>query len=158
MTANVTIITARRENVLKIPNAAMRFRPPEVIAAESKTNTAAARLAAASSAGSDRAERDKPPKVQKRRNKEAGGGVGGAKPKAERQIVRTVYILPANSVATTEPVKPQPVQIKCGISDEVATEVLEGLNEGDVVVTGVAVAALSGQKPTNPFGSSYRRR
>ena len=29
MTANVTILTQRRENVLKIPNAALRFRPPE---------------------------------------------------------------------------------------------------------------------------------
>ena len=29
MTANVTILTQRAENVLKVPNAALRFRPPE---------------------------------------------------------------------------------------------------------------------------------
>ena len=29
MTANVTILTQRSENVLKLPNAALRFRPPE---------------------------------------------------------------------------------------------------------------------------------
>jgi len=40
----------------------------------------------------------------------------------------------------------------------VTTEVLEGLNEGDVVVTGVAMAASAAQKPTNPFGSGFRRR
>src|SRR5579859_5993240 len=31
MTANVSIITAQRKDVLKIPNAALRFRPPEAI-------------------------------------------------------------------------------------------------------------------------------
>lgn len=35
MTANVSIIIAHRENILKIPNAALRFRPPETTA----TNT-----------------------------------------------------------------------------------------------------------------------
>jgi HlyD family secretion protein len=29
MTANVTILTQRAENVLKVPNAALRFRPPD---------------------------------------------------------------------------------------------------------------------------------
>src|SRR5262249_5067542 len=38
MTANVSIIIARRDNVLKLPNAALRFRPPETAAAASKTN------------------------------------------------------------------------------------------------------------------------
>src|SRR5437773_5827734 len=38
MTANVSIIIAHRENALKIPNAALRYRPPETAAAETKTN------------------------------------------------------------------------------------------------------------------------
>ncbi|MBU6399925.1 MAG: efflux RND transporter periplasmic adaptor subunit, partial [Verrucomicrobia bacterium] len=33
MTANVSIIIARRDNALRIPNAALRFRPPEELAA-----------------------------------------------------------------------------------------------------------------------------
>jgi HlyD family secretion protein len=157
MTANVSIVTARRENVLKIPNAALRFRPPEVIAAESKTNVVVVRMAEGSSSGSSRLDSDRP-KSDKKRGKEGAraAGNGPAKPKPERQIIRTIYIMPTNSVVATEPAKPQPVQIKCGISDEVSTEVLEGLNEGDVVVTGVALVT-SEQKPTNPFGSSYRR-
>ena len=143
MTANVTIITARRDHVLKIPNSALRFRPPEVLAAESKTNAAAARVASAALAGGgDRPDRERPKR----------------KPKAERQITRTIYVLPENGMLAANPLKPQPMQIKCGISDDVTTEVLEGLNEGDVVVTGVAVSASSAQKPTNPFGSGYRRR
>src|SRR5690242_5096424 len=40
MTANVSIIIAERDNVVKVPNAALRFRPPEAIAAEAKTNAA----------------------------------------------------------------------------------------------------------------------
>jgi HlyD family secretion protein len=34
MTANVTILTQRAENVLKVPNAALRFRPPESLIEE----------------------------------------------------------------------------------------------------------------------------
>src|ERR1051326_4970707 len=37
MTANVSIIIARRENATKVPNAALRFRPPEAAASEMKT-------------------------------------------------------------------------------------------------------------------------
>src|SRR5206468_5928250 len=40
MTANVSIIVAERQNALKIPNAALRFRPPEAVIAETKTNVA----------------------------------------------------------------------------------------------------------------------
>src|ERR1051325_151427 len=52
MTANVSIIVARREGALKIPNAALRYKPPEVAAAEIKTNTPPVQMADASSRGS----------------------------------------------------------------------------------------------------------
>jgi len=151
MTANVTIITARRENVLKIPNAALRFRPPEVVASETKTNLLALRAGGGSSGGS-RSDPDRP-------RRERRGEGGGGRAKKERSIMRTVYILPPNGSLTAVPPKPQPVEIKCGISDEVTTEVLEGLSEGDMVVTGLALASsAAGQRPTNPFGSGFRRR
>src|SRR6185369_7932508 len=38
MTANVSIVVAERDNVLKMPNAALRFRPPD--AGTGRTNTA----------------------------------------------------------------------------------------------------------------------
>ncbi len=41
MTANVSIVIARRPNALKIPNAALRFRPPEAVVAELETNAIA---------------------------------------------------------------------------------------------------------------------
>ena len=63
---------------------------------------------------------------------------------------RTVYILQGN--------RPQPVEIKTGISDGVMTEVTDGLKEGERVVT----AQLSGPttanapQPGNPFGGPRR--
>src|SRR5207249_7592660 len=41
MTANVSIIVAHREDALKIPNAALRFRPPEATPELSGTGTVA---------------------------------------------------------------------------------------------------------------------
>ena len=122
MTANVSIVIAHRDNVLKISNAALRFRP-----AESKM---------AETSGAPRSSRT---------------NTGGRTRMAERRSERTVYILGSS--------EPKPVQIKTGISDGVYTEVVEGLKEGDRVVT----AALGSEKdPTrpqpNPFSGGGPRR
>jgi HlyD family secretion protein len=56
--------------------------------------------------------------------------------------------------------KPQPVQIKTGISDGVMTELIEGLKEGDRVVTAQLngpAAASQQQQSGNPFGGGPRR-
>ena len=50
MTANVSIITAERENALKIPNAALRFRPPQELLADVETNVPSQMAAAESPA------------------------------------------------------------------------------------------------------------
>ena len=75
--------------------------------------------------------------------------------------MRTIYVLPAtNSVplAAGETLKPQPKQIKIGISDGVFTEVLDGLAEGDTVITGTVFAQTTSAPPTpNPFGGGPRR-
>jgi HlyD family secretion protein len=42
MTANATVVTAQRSAALRIPNAALRFRPPDNAAAKGATNAAAA--------------------------------------------------------------------------------------------------------------------
>ena len=168
MTANVQIVIAERSDVLKIPNAALRFRPPDLVAAEGKTN--AARLVAqnngdASGRGAARqgggggggARRGGPG------GDAAGGGAGGGtRPRSERQVSRTVYVLPAKSETTAaESFKLKPVSIKVGISDGMHTEVTEGLEEGMQVVTGViqtSDAARTGTTPAaNPFGGGMRR-
>ena len=88
-----------------------------------------------------------------KRDPSAGGRPSGGKPPArgERRIERRVYLLPSGAS------KPAKVTIKTGISDGVATEVVEGLKEGDRVVTGVKESGATSAPSTNPFNSGPRR-
>ena len=75
---------------------------------------------------------------------------GGAS--RERRAERTVYVLSKGAS------RPQPVQIKTGISDGIVTEVLEGLKEGDQVVTAELTATSATASPAaNPFSGGARR-
>lgn len=161
MTANVSIIIAERDNVLKIPNGALRFRPPDVVAA-SRTNAPAVQVAQAGGRGDGMGA--------------AGGGGGGGRPggagggpgggrgggrnRPDRSAMRTIYTLPVATDAADKSAKPAPVQIKVGISDGTTTEVADGLKEGDVVVIGMIMTqSAQGTQPTNPFGGGggFRR-
>src|SRR3989454_1950430 len=76
----------------------------------------------------------------------ARGGAG----RDRRTGERTVYVLSGG--------RPQPVQIKTGISDGVVTEVIERLKEGDRVVTAELTSTTNAPSPpTNPFGGGPRR-
>jgi HlyD family secretion protein len=67
----------------------------------------------------------------------------------ERRVERTVYVIsPGES-------QPKPVQIKTGISDNISTEVTEGLHEGDRVVVG-ATGTTANPASTNPFSAQRR--
>jgi HlyD family secretion protein len=146
MTANVQIITAQRNDALKIPNAALRFHPPETPGADSRTNATAQT------------------QTQAPRRAEAGqnGAGAGVRPRPDRPVIRTVYVLPsAKDSKDPEDAKPKPVQIKVGISDGISTEVLDGLEEGAQVVIGAITSADTASRssgPTsNPFGGGMRR-
>lgn len=67
---------------------------------------------------------------------------------------RTVYRLPGGNKAAA----PEAVSVKIGITDGIASEVLDGLVVGDVIITGVTTADTSpaGQTPNNPFGGRRR--
>ena len=138
MTANVSIVTAEREDALKIPNAALRFRPPEAASPENKTNAVMQNPAGSARPGA------------------GGGGGGSGGPRPERSGTRTVYLLDA----TNDPNHPElkPVKIKTGINDGVSTEVIEGLKEGDPIVTGT-LSSDSGAaaRPANPLIGGGRR-
>src|SRR4051812_27992107 len=107
MTTNLSIVIAQRENVLKLPNAALRFRPP----VEVTTPTAAK--------GSPTPA---PPKGAGRRERRAGGGGRGE---------RRIYVLKAGAA------KPAPVQVKLGIPDGIPSEILPAREEGQSVVPGI---------------------
>lgn len=81
-----------------------------------------------------------------------------AAPAAPGEVVvttRTIYRLPGGN----KNAKPEPVSVKIGITDGVASELIEGAAEGDVIITGVAATAAPGapQPAANPFGGGGRR-
>jgi HlyD family secretion protein len=124
MTANVSIVIAHKDEVVKIPNGGLRYRPADA--------TPAPRLS--------------PPPGQARG---AGARASGG-PRRDLRTERTVYVLRGS--------KPEPVTIKTGISDGVTTEVVDGLKEGEKVVTAqVNSANPTSSPPTNPFGGGGRR-
>lgn len=134
MTANVSIIVAHRDSAVKVANAALRFRPPEVEAAATPAPTPPP--AAAGGEGGPGKRRP------------GGGRPGG--PRGERKV----YMQAAGGT------KLEPVTVKLGINDGVSTEVLEGLKPGDVVVTGVTTSSSGSKAPAgNPLsgGGGMRR-
>jgi HlyD family secretion protein len=75
-------------------------------------------------------------------------GHGGS---AQQGAQRTVYVLPPGVG------RPESRQIKSGISDGIVTEVVEGLKEGDRVVTAEIGSTTAAPSPaTNPFGGARR--
>lgn len=122
MTANVSIVSAHRDDALKIPNSALRFRLPN----ENQTPAA-------------------------KRDPSTGGGRQATR--GERRPERSVHVLAQGES------KPARVTVKTGISDGIATEIVEGLKEGDRVITGVTESGGDAPTPaTNPFGGGRRRR
>ena len=118
MTANVSTIVAQRKDVVRIPNAALRFRPPELTSEPA------------------------PPKTSTPQAKPARGVRPG----------RKVYVLKPGSQ------NPEPVNVKLGITDNLTTEVLEGLAVGEVLVTALKNPPPPTSKPAaNPLGGPQIR-
>ena len=140
MTANVTIDVATVRDVLRVPNAALRFRPPEAetkpatgTAVPQRTATAGAETSTTSTAGG--AER----MGRRRRGMEgAAEALGAATQQRAPRKSQTIYLLDANK-------KLQPVQIRTGISDGRFTQIVEGtVKIGDTVVIGLATSKVEG--------------
>jgi HlyD family secretion protein len=130
MTANVSIIAARKDNVLQIKNAALRYRPAEAAAVEMGSRLPSSRGGRGTG----------PPAV----------AFAKASARERTSSGRTIYVLSSS--------QPKPVQIKTGISDGVVTEVVEGLKEGDSVVTAeMAAKSQPASTPANPFSGGQRR-
>ena len=148
MTATVSIIVADQQNILEIPNAVLRFQPTETGGANSMTNSQMAQSSNATNRfGGQRPGGQRP------------GGYGrsrshGGEEHGEQPVVHTVYVLAKDGSGGS---KPEPVQIKTGITDNIYTEVLSGLKEGDQAIAGLQIPGLSSnQEVNNPF--AFRRR
>jgi HlyD family secretion protein len=142
MTASVSIVVADHNDVLEIPNAALRFQPVDMAAVENETNAPAV---GGQNTGTNGGEG-------------AGGhakkrGVHGAHGAGEHPVVHTVYVLAGDAAGGNPRLKA--VQIKTGITDNIDTEVVSGLKEGDQVVTGLAIPGLTSDPGTkNPFAQN----
>jgi len=135
MTANTSIITEQKEKVLRISNAALRFKMPN--AESAADNKSGPRLASPGSAGAGSAK------------------LAGAKPMGTgpRVMTRKVWVLDQSGL------KDKPVQktVRLGLSDGNASEVLPPengeavLKSGDLVITGMTGGAKAGAaRPAGP--------
>jgi hypothetical protein len=95
-----------------------------------------------------------------------GGGMGGGAPRpraVEGPTLKTVYVVkPADPAAPDAPPVLQAINVKVGMSDASGSEILEGLEPGQVVVTALkssmaAAAAPAGNPFGGPFGGAPRR-
>jgi HlyD family secretion protein len=109
MTANATIITRQSRNVLRVPNAALRFTPPAGAWLASDTNASTA---------------------------------------AEATGARTVYLAKQRDENGRVRTQLETVSVKAGITDGLFTEIIEGLSEGQTVVTAALTTSASKQSPS----------
>ncbi len=214
MTANVSVIVARRDRALRVPNAALRVRLPEGLAVASAPAAAPAEAAKgdapkAGEAKAAPAPEGAPARGEGRRGGGEGGrrvGFGGDLTPEQRQTMREIMTevgvdfrsgpptteqreqirrlmvarglpvpeaapRPGESVVTTRTVyvlrRPdgplEAVSVRAGITDGSGTEIVDGLAEGDVVVTSVTLPGAGnggrpaqGGAPSNPFAGQRR--
>ncbi len=149
MTANATIITSERRNVLRVPNAALRFRPPTAGQATQSARTTVAKPAqvAASSAAPTGKSADHPAgQPASPPPADTAHSPSGDSPEA---AAKTIYLVQGEIPNQAL----QPTQIQTGISDGSWTEVVGGVNEGNLVATGIATAtSVAASTGSNPFG------
>jgi HlyD family secretion protein len=157
MTATVTVEVARADNVVIVPNAALRFRPtqemlPQVARAAPQGPGQAAGAQQATSG------QDTPPRSGEaqangaqpngaRRGRGTTDAATGARP-VDESIAR---------VWTVQDGQLRPVRVRTGISDGTMTAIVEGeLSETAQVVTGVATTSAAAAQPSSspllPFG------
>jgi HlyD family secretion protein len=140
MTANLTITIDERNDVLKVPNSALRFTPQD--GSRQRNN--------ANGGGQNQGQG---------RRRQQGGDASASNfapssaPVLEGQT-RIVWVLDQNG-------KPERRRIKVGLSDGASTEVVEGeLKEGDMVITGQTLSgstsSQSNQSRPPGFGNAPR--
>ncbi len=127
MTANVTVVYADRQDVLRVTNAALRFRPsPEMLAALGRSSGGPQRVAGRDGVRGTAQAATTP------------GGNG-----------RSLWVLRDG--------RPAPAQVTIGVSDGTFTESLSGpVQAGDAVVSGVETTARPATPAATPGGPVRR--
>lgn len=168
MTANLVITIDERNNVLKIPNSALRFTPQDASGQRSGSNRGGSGNAAGNGSGQGRrqgANANQPATDGSAPTATSSPVAGTGQQGTERTFAqasapvlegqtRIVWVLGADG-------KPQSRRIKVGLTDGVSTEVVEGnLQEGEMVIIGQTITAAnkaqSTQSPAPGFGGAPR--
>jgi HlyD family secretion protein len=138
MTARVDFLVKSAENVLKVPNAALRYKPSDEVLARFGTPSASGDPRAKATAGAGRRPRGSADASRARRGDAGASGSGGG----------TLYTLDPKGAL-------QATRVRTGISDGLFTELLgQGVPEGTKVIDGIASAspqpAASNSNPMAP--------
>ena len=134
MTANAAIVVARRDDVLKVPNQALRFKPAPAKGGERPGGPPGASVGKGDGVG------------------KGGSPEGGRREGAEGRPKPKVWLRGPQG-------EPAPVEVKTGITGGAFTELVEGaLKEGDEVIIGVDMPkGPHGSSLPPGFGSHPRR-
>src|SRR5436190_11188810 len=135
MTANLTVTIDERNNVLKVPNAALRFTPQD----------ASGQRTGGGGSGQGRRQQNANGATDGSAKSGNGGEVQFARatdPVLAGQT-RAVWVLGQDGT-------PQRRRIKIGLTDGAATEVVEGnLVEGEIVITGQTLSSSAAKSNSN---------
>ena len=144
MTASVTIVTSQRSDALRLPNAALRYRPSGEEGGGGRGDGGGG---AGGGGGRERAPRQAGTPGVARADSPGGGAGPGAEEAGRRKGARR------GRVFRRVEGNASPVDVQVGISDGRQTELLAGLAEGDEVIVG---DTGSGQ-PAGPQQGGPRR-
>jgi HlyD family secretion protein len=145
MTATVTFVYAEKDDVLRIPNAALRFRPPQELLAQGRRNQHA--------------------RAGERRDGGAAlpGTANASTPTEVSQPLRGRGGPDRRAVWVLRGDQPEMVPVRVGISDGTVTELVEGsLRAGDCVVVDASDGVdtnrnVPGRSPFGGPGGGFRR-
>ena len=127
MTANVEFLVSKKSAVVKIPNAALRFKPPS-----EKQQTPVAAEQQVARAG--------------------GGGRGGERNAGQRARSQEGRLSKEGTVYVLREQKPAPVKVRLGISDGSYTELLgDKIKEGEQVILASSGSGAQ-SRPSSPLG------
>jgi HlyD family secretion protein len=178
MTATVSVVVRKADEVVRIPASALRFRPEGFQAPQNRRAGAGGPGAGGQGAGGQGAGGGGgfPTAAMAGEQRAAGVGGGQGGPGGRERQGWTGQGgpgagawgrgRPTTVFVPDETGKPKPVEVRVGISDGQFVEVRDGLAEGTVVITGTEIPGArggAGPRPgsspsSNPFNPQFRRR